>query len=682
MKMTDGELLRRYAREHSEKAFEELVGRRINLVYSAALRQVNNDPHLAEDVTQAVFTDLAAKAAKLSQHPSLTAWLYTSTRFIAANTRRTEQRRAAREAEAHAMNAIDESRESAPDWARIRPLLDDAMHTLPAQDREAVLLRHFERRSYAEIGGVLGLSEDSARMRVNRALEKLHETLARRGVTSTALALAGLLGSNAAGAAPAHLTAKVARGAMTGMAGSHGLFKLLASKAGMASFSAVVVAAIALIAITKHAGMDSLTNAGTAVPLTNVDLAVAPRPASQVRGPGDDAVTKGPILHLQIVTADSGKPVPMVPVEVIGWGQGANIKRTDLVSDRLGRCNVPYWSDAPRLEVITHKEPFADARAVWQPPLGDVIPSNYVLQVERAVAIGGTVVDADGTPVPGATVTWRTSVPNPSLGRPPRSNEFYGTDYEATADQTGRWQLTRMAEAIMPYLVGGAKESNNVDSSLLFTSRDAAAEKELRGGTYIFKMSPTTIARGTVVDVNGAPIADASVWLLASGRSGKTGSDGSFAIPGCKPEHQPVSASSPDCPAVTMKVDIGQNAAPVCLVLRPGKVLRLRVVDDEGKPVPHAEVFQFNPTLDGKGGRTWYPEFPAMMKTDQEGRLKRKAELDAELGFSVLSDFEPFIGRWPVWDHPEFIIRPDGEEHVITLSRRAIEGQQAATQTP
>lgn len=228
--MTDGELLRRYARERSEIAFEELVRRRIGLVYSAALRQVNNDAYLAEDVTQAVFIDLARKAAKLGRHTSLTVWLYTSTRFVAANTRRAEQRRAARDAEAHAMNAIHPTPESEPDWAQIRPLLDDAMHTLDGQDRKAVLLRHFERCSYAEIGSRFGLTEDAVRMRVNRALEKLHDTLAKRGVTSTSLALAGLLASNAVRAAPAHLAGRIARMAKSGTAGANGLSVLLTSK--------------------------------------------------------------------------------------------------------------------------------------------------------------------------------------------------------------------------------------------------------------------------------------------------------------------------------------------------------------------------------------------------------------------------------------------------------------------
>jgi DNA-directed RNA polymerase specialized sigma24 family protein len=97
LRMTvDAELLDRYVRLNSEGAFAELVQRHINLVYSAALRQVAGDAHLAEDVTQSVFGDLARKAAALAQRQELTGWLYTSTHFAASKAVRAERRRRVR----------------------------------------------------------------------------------------------------------------------------------------------------------------------------------------------------------------------------------------------------------------------------------------------------------------------------------------------------------------------------------------------------------------------------------------------------------------------------------------------------------------------------------------------------------------------------------------------------------
>ena len=181
----DAELLRRYAAGHSETAFTELIRRHVDLVYSAALRLVGGDVHRAQDVTQQVFTELARQAKRLTKHPALAGWLYTTTRLIAYRTNRTELRRKAREQEATAMNEL--LRETAPesDWERLRPVLDDAMHELDEKDRHAVLLRFFKNKSLKEVGAALDLNENAARMRVERALEKLRLELARKGVTST-----------------------------------------------------------------------------------------------------------------------------------------------------------------------------------------------------------------------------------------------------------------------------------------------------------------------------------------------------------------------------------------------------------------------------------------------------------------------------------------------------------------
>lgn len=208
--ITDAELLRCYSADHSESAFTELVRRHIDLVYSAAARQMGGDAHRAKDVTQTVFADLARKAKVLTNHTSITGWLYTSTRFVAATARRTEERRRAREDQAQAMQNLLCDPGPDTDWDRLRSVLDDAMHELSKTDREAVLLRFFENKALTEVGAVCGLAENAARMRVERALEKLRLVLAERGVTSTTEALSSAMTTNAVHMAPLGLVATLA----------------------------------------------------------------------------------------------------------------------------------------------------------------------------------------------------------------------------------------------------------------------------------------------------------------------------------------------------------------------------------------------------------------------------------------------------------------------------------------
>jgi RNA polymerase sigma factor (sigma-70 family) len=213
----DAELLRRYAQEGSEAAFAELVQRHINLVYASALRRVRGDTHLAEDVTQNVFTALADAAPRLIHHPVLAGWLHKTTRFAAAQIVRTERRRLAREQEANIMNEPTMPETGDPtDWERLRPLLDEVLDELDPSDRDAVLLRFFEGRSFAEVGERLQLTDNTARMRVERALDKMNALLARRGVTSTVAALGLALTSQMGVTAPAGLAATVSATAIAG----------------------------------------------------------------------------------------------------------------------------------------------------------------------------------------------------------------------------------------------------------------------------------------------------------------------------------------------------------------------------------------------------------------------------------------------------------------------------------
>jgi RNA polymerase sigma factor (sigma-70 family) len=211
-RLSDQQLLHEYAEHRSEAAFAELVRRHVDLIYSAALRIVC-DPHLAEDVTQSAFVALARSAPQLAERAVLSGWLHRTAQNIAAQTVRTEVRRRAREQEAAAMNELL-ANESDAAWENIAPHLDAALGGLSEADRDALMLRYFERKSAQEMARVLGVSDEAAQRRVSRAVERLREFFVKRGVTVGASGLAVVISANAVQAAPVGLAVTISSAAV------------------------------------------------------------------------------------------------------------------------------------------------------------------------------------------------------------------------------------------------------------------------------------------------------------------------------------------------------------------------------------------------------------------------------------------------------------------------------------
>jgi RNA polymerase sigma factor (sigma-70 family) len=257
---TDSQLLRAYAENRSVPAFAELVYRHVDFVYSAALRMVC-DSHLAQDVTQATFVALAKNSVQLTDHPVLSGWLHRTAQNIAAQTVRTDVRRRAREQEAVAMNELL-SAEPDANWENIAPHLDAALGDLSEPDRDALLLRYFERKSAREMAHTLGISDEAAQKRVSRAVERLREFFAKRGVTVGASGLVVVISANAVQAAPVSLATTISTAAA--LAGT-----TLATTATVTATKAIAMTALqktivtATIAVLAGAGIYEARQAST-----------------------------------------------------------------------------------------------------------------------------------------------------------------------------------------------------------------------------------------------------------------------------------------------------------------------------------------------------------------------------------------------------------------------------------
>jgi RNA polymerase sigma factor (sigma-70 family) len=691
--MDDWQLLQAYAKNRSEAAFAELVRLHLDWVYSVALRHVGN-PHLAEDVVQSVFVLLARKARDLGPGTQVGGWLFRTTRLVAGHARRAEQRRKIREATACTMSHDT----TAPDtdeilWEQLAPHLDQAVAALSEADRSAILLRFYERMPLGKVGERLGVSEEAARKRVSRALEKLREFLDRRGVKLSCVALGAVLAEKTVQAASAALAGAVVKICLAAASASASTmlpqlaretlrvwhFAKLKLAAGLAagSLALIFVAVTAGGLLPRHAAPQAVAAIASPGPLASTS---APAAGPDSLAPAA-STARGDVLVLRLVAADTDMPVARAVIEreVLDRRTGRVVSEAllKLATTEQGICEVPLPSEPPGLLLVRSRiDGFVDTTLAWSPARGEGIPAEYTLRLPHSVPIGGLVLDEDDKPVSGAEV--RISVGgNQSPDIPHMSTE---AAEKTVTDAEGRWRVDRFAkEAFSPTDGSGPSFSFLAlhpdyfqDVTRVYGSglRDQV-RTQLLSATYVSTLARIVALRGTVVDTNGQPVPNVMITVDnlrgSLGASGITNqADGTFAMAPCRAGANGLRFEAPAFAMAKLEVELKPDMAPLRVTLQPAKPMRLRILDRNGVPVPGAGVtnrtFVSSRPLGPPSGRleSWgTPRVLFSHQADAEGRVRWDNPPDGLLSLEVAA-----AGLRST----NVLVRADGEEHVITLA--------------
>ncbi len=280
--MDDTELLQRYVSTGCQEAFGQLVGRHIDFVYASA-RRMTRDAHLAEDVTQGVFIVLARKAGHVRCGAVLPAWLHSTARNVSSNILSVQSRRRHHEEKAAAMKPVvrDDSSSFQGDDEALSAALDDALGRLGTSDRGAVVMRYLQGKSIRDVAAAMHVSDDAAQKRVSRAVARMRDYFAHRGLTLDESGMISGLSRQTAQVAPAALASMVTTKSLASAGGSagwaaHCLSRMASLKVAAACAATVaIVATVATVTIVKSDSAVASSPAAAA-PTTAVPAAALP----------------------------------------------------------------------------------------------------------------------------------------------------------------------------------------------------------------------------------------------------------------------------------------------------------------------------------------------------------------------------------------------------------------------
>lgn len=675
--MNGNDLLLEYRQTRSETAFAELLRRYASLVYSVARRRLASAA-LTEEVVQAVFIRLAHKPPPLESESELTAWLHRTTVHVAVDVWRSEARRRAREESAVIMQPAPNPTDAL--WAELSPIIDEALDELADADRQALTLRFFGGKAMREIGQALKVSEDAAKMRVSRALDRLRSRLASRGVACGTAALGAVLSEKAIESAPASVVEALRairapqETALSGLSLLLGGLRLISrpKQAGGALVLLVVgVGSLALLQSLKVEQAGTRAAGALLAPESRLETNHGRASARLQTVKGASATPEITRMIFHVVDGESGEAIANARIRAVYFYAGGRGERHELLTDATGAAALPEPLEAhdTGMNVFVAADGHVPKSMTFQAYDGR---PDYTTRLDRALSVGGKVINAQGQPVSDVTIWLQGSGNRPGLSE--------NVDFQTcpvSSDAEGRWLCTYVPKSFEEIRFILSHTNYAVTLPVL------PAAKANSTNLVLVLDNGFTVA-GRVTDRDGRPIAGANVKELRTGlykpRSAVTHAHGDFDLTATA-EYDTLSADAPEltpsgvliargmagsgphlsvviqaegfAPEVRHLILVkGTNTAN--FVLEKGRLFYGRMVDEAGSPIANAVVRT-------EADSTGIDRFAWSTTTDAEGRFAWTSAPAGPTSF------------W--FEAPGYQIQrdvsllADGAEHTITLKR-------------
>jgi RNA polymerase sigma factor (sigma-70 family) len=590
--MNDWALLQEYIAKRSENAFADLVQRHIQMVYGTALRQVR-EAHAAEDVTQAVFILLARKAHRLSSSVVIGGWLYRTACLVSLKLLRDKQRREAKER--HSAMILDQGTDDRT-WDELAPHLDDALSKLNSTDRDSIVLRFIEQRSFREVAEALRISEDAAKKRVSRALEKLRAQIVAKGIPVTAVALAASLSAHAvvmpaAGLGPLCVASALSTDVISSATVSALVTGVTRDPVLLTAKWAGGIAALSLLLfVGLWQGLPGPERSDAATKVISAAVAAAdPNPArTDSAAEGPDSANR--IMVLRVVAEESGAPLSGATVRPRFYAP--NSRSWDVQTDGDGaiRVQLPAPEEFTGMVFFIGMPGRVSKTVHWGEHEGPSLPKDYTVKLAPGQRVVGRIVDEQGNGVDGAKLSL--------IGRGNEWNTREAITYSMpvnlrTTDSQGYWELDFIAGDTAN--IAGTIEHPQYAVTTFSTPVDFSAPTN-----HVFVLHRGGSVTGVIADVSGNPIPDAQLEFQdLSGwrdrRKSTADSDGKFRIDRVAQGRFRLRATARAHTPADVVLELNGGSTNLTVTLQPEvhagqAVLRGRVLDSMGRPAQWVQV--------------------------------------------------------------------------------------------